>query len=571
MDLKRIVLYFALALVGVMLWNSWQLQHRPAAVATQQQSATQQTPKSNTGGNTGKSFTPGTFAPSNKQLHARTAHSRTTGALTKGKYVTVKTDVLNVAINLTGGNIVDGSLRKYSVSLQQQDKPVQILNSNPSALYIAQSGLTNTSGSGTAVPIEYITKQTHFVLASGKNEIVVELVGTTSNGLHVTKTLTFKRDHYVVDVKYVINNKSSKAWKGSVYYQLTRTKPEKKSSLHSRAYNGASISGPHKPYEKISYKNMDQRSVSRVVKGGWVAMQQQYFLSSWIPKQSKSHMFYSHVTIGNAHTNGYHLYTIGYETPQVTLNPGVQISNASKIYIGPEIGKRLRPIAHGLDLTIDYGWLWPLSKFLFWMLSAINKVLHNWGWSIVFLTLLIKIAFYWFSGKSYKSMAKMREVQPRIQTLRDRHKDDKQALSKAMMEFYKKEKVNPMGGCLPMLVQIPVFIALYYMLIESVQLRQAPFMFWIHDLSVKDPYYVLPVLMGLSMFLQQKISPPPPDPTQAKLMMLMPVALTVFFLSFPAGLVLYWLTNNLLSVAQQYYVLKTYNPKAVPKKKKRKK
>ncbi len=300
-------------------------------------------------------------------------------------------------------------------------------------------------------------------------------------------------------------------------------------------------------------------------------MQQQYFLSAWVPNQNTVNHYYSHVTVPKDSTGKNDIYTLGYVTPALSLAPGQSGSSQSTLYVGPEIASNLQPLAKGLDLTIDYGWLWWLSKILFWIMKHINSVVHNWGWTIVLTTALIKIVFYWFSDKSYRSMAKMRQVQPRMQALKERFGDDKQALTKATMELYKKEKINPMGGCLPMLIQIPVFFALYYVLIEAVQLRQAPFIFWIHDLSVKDPFYILPILMGASMFLQQRLSPPPPDPTQAKIFMFLPLIFTVFFLSFPAGLVLYWLTNNVLSIAQQYYVMKTFDPKKEKQKRKKRK
>ena len=249
---------------------------------------------------------------------------------------------------------------------------------------------------------------------------------------------------------------------------------------------------------------------------------------------------------------------MGYLSQPIALAPNATTTFNATLYVGPEIATNLTPLAKGLDLTVDYGWLWPISKFLFWLMSKIHHYIGNWGWSIIAVTIIIKIAFYGLSNKSYFSMAKTRDLQPRIKALRDRHGDDKQSMSKAMMELYRKEKINPLGGCLPMVIQIPVFIALYYVLIESVELRQAPFILWIHDLSVMDPYFILPVLMGLSMFVQQKLSPPAPDPMQAKMMMFLPLIFTVFFCTFPAGLVLYWLTNNCASVLQQWIVMERH-------------
>jgi YidC/Oxa1 family membrane protein insertase len=285
-------------------------------------------------------------------------------------------------------------------------------------------------------------------------------------------------------------------------------------------------------------------------------MQQHYFLSAWIPiDQQLTNRFYSQVTNLDG---GFKVYTIGFFGPQLTTAPGATGSAGSTLYVGPEIASTLKPIAPGLDRTIDYGWLWWISIILFWLMESIHKLVGNWGWSIVITTIIIKFVLYPLSATSFRSMAKMREMQPKLQQLKERFGDDRQALSRATMELYRKEKINPLGGCLPMLIQIPVFIGLYYVIIESVQLRQAPFILWIHDLSVKDPYYVLPILMGFSMVLQQRLTPSSPDPAQAKMMMIIPLVFTVFFLNFPAGLTLYWLVNNCVQILQQWYVTKTF-------------
>lgn len=560
-NFRRLALYFALALVGVALWNAWIHDYPKHKADATEAAATTTKPASSSQG-----YIPKTFNPAQPHAKVDTSAKSTTTKEVGGQLITVNTDLLQIKINTQGGNLVSASLLKYPVSLKDKTQKVQILDNDPTKMYVAQNGLTNTGK-----PVSFTSSKTTYQLNDGENELQVQLTGKSANGLMVTKTYIFKRNQYRIDVTNTVKNASGKAWSGSWFNQLVRRDVPVKKSFHSHAYNGAAVSSKAKPYQKLSFKTMNEVNLNRSTEGGWAAMQQQYFLSVWVPSQDKTHHYYSHVAPPSDGNSKHKVYTVGYVSPQMDLAPGASATQQSTFYVGPEVAKRLKTVAKGLDLTINYGWLWPISKLIFWVMSWIHKVVGNWGWSIVLVTLFIKVMFYWFSDKSYRSMAKMRDVAPRMKALKERHGDDKQALSKATMEFYKKEGVNPMGGCLPMLVQIPVFIALYYVLVSSVELRQAPFIFWIHDLSVKDPYYVLPVLMGLSMLLQQKLSPPPPDPTQAKMMMLLPVVFTIFFITFPAGLVLYWLTNNVLSVAQQWYVMKTYDAKAEAAKKKRKK
>ncbi|HYF97446.1 MAG TPA: membrane protein insertase YidC, partial [Coxiellaceae bacterium] len=371
---------------------------------------------------------------------------------------------------------------------------------------------------------------------------------------------------YAIKIENQISNRSGRTWVGSLYSQIKHKPVEQEHSfMQPRTYEGATLSSPAKRYQKLPYDKLEKATVNENIKDGWMAMQQHYFLTAWIPDPAQTNHYYTHVTsLGAGEYDK--IYTIGFVAPETQLAPGASESISSTFYVGPESTKQLEPLAPGLDLTIDYGWLWIISKAIFWVMDHINSIVGNWGWSIILVTVLIKLLFYKLSEASYRSMARMRELQPRLATLRERYGDDKQKLSQSTMEIYKKEKINPLGGCLPVIVQIPVFIALYYVLFESVELRQAPFILWIHDLSVKDPYYVLPILMGLSMFAQQKLSPPPPDPTQAKVMMFLPVIFTVFFLSFPAGLVLYWLVNNCLSALQQWYIIKRMEAKHHSKK-----
>lgn len=544
MDFRRGILYVLLAVLGAIIWHTWQLDNPSDAVVAVEKTTV--------------AAAPNQFAPTAITENATTPvaqNSVTPIALQHSqKLIDVKTDVLDAQIDLVGGNLVSAKLLKYSVSLEEKNTPTQILNANDSELYIAQSGLSTQSGASNK-PIVYQSAKTNYVMQSGEKNLVVMLTGKSSSGLSVQKIFTFTQGDYTIKTSMQLKNTSGRAWSGNIYNQIVRRNVQKEFSLFSgmsRGYNGAAISTPGTPYKKLTYSDLNESDLSRDLQNGWIAMQQQYFISAWIPPKNQTLHFYSRAFGGN-------VFVLGMMSAPIHLSQNAQANFDSTLYVGPEIGKDLKVLAPSLDLTVDYGWLWPISKFLFWLLNWINHYLGNWGWSIVVLTVLIKIAFYWFSNKSYASMARTRDLQPKIKALRDRLGDDKRAMSMAMMELYRKEKVNPMGGCLPMLIQFPVFIALYYVLIESVELRQAPFIFWIHDLSVRDPYFVFPILMGLSMLLQQKLSPPPPDPAQAKMMMMLPVIFTAFFATFPAGLVVYWLTNNCVSILQQWFVMRTHS------------
>lgn len=554
MDIKKIILYVIVAILGVALFNAWVRDYPTVTnVVSQQPMAPAQNAN-------GVNYSPSTFTPetSNKTKSAGAA-AVSTEQVSGNRLITVKTDTLSLQIDKQGGNIISAHLLKYPVTADQKDNPIQILSNDPAQLYVAQSGLTNTDGSGKTTDIVFTSAQSQYQMADNENILAVKLTGKTANGLVVTKTYLFKRDQYAINLNYQVENKTGKHWNGSLYTQLTRREPiEEKHSFYTRTYNGASISSPETPYQKLPYKTLDKGDVSHITRGGWVAMQQHYFLSSWIPgNKNQDYHYYSHVIAPS--DGGNKIYVIGFVSPEMSLPANATANSEATLYVGPEVASNLRALAPGLDHTIDYGWLWPISVILFSIMSLVHGVVRNWGWSIVITTILIKIVFYWFSAKSFRSMARMRELQPRILALKERYGSDRQALSRATMELYRKEKINPLGGCLPLVIQIPVFIAFYYVIIESVELRQAPFILWIHDLSIKDPYYILPILMGISMLVQQILTPTSPDPAQQKMMWILPVVFTVFFLNFPAGLVLYWFVNNVVQVTQQWYVMKTYD------------
>jgi YidC/Oxa1 family membrane protein insertase len=537
MESTRIFLFIALVAVSYFLWNTWEVEH-PVNHPTQ------------------TTISPTTVTEQVNETVALSNHLPSTPG--KAKLIKVKTDVLDLTINTQKGDIVEASLIKYPRELKSAE-PFVLLTDDPNAIYIAQSGLVGTPGQ---VPNHYESAQTDYKLAQGQNALVVKLFWHNAKGLEIVKTYTFARNSYVVAVGYEINNHSPQTWQGQSYIQLQkRSLPEKKQMFQFATFTGAAISTANKPYEKITYKKLAEQNLARHTTGGWLAFQQHYFLSAWIPAQDEQNSFYSKTQAD--------VYTLGSLSPNITINPMSERQLTTKLYMGPEDAETLKTIAPGLDLTIDYGWLWFISSFLFWLMKHIYTLVGNWGWSIVIITLLIKLAFFKLSATSYRSMARMRELQPKIEMLKEMYGEDRQKMSQEMMKLYREQKVNPFGGCLPILVQIPFFIALYYVLIESVELRQAPFILWIHDLSAADPFYVLPILMGISMFVQQRLSPAPPDPIQAKVMMALPIVFTFLFLNFPAGLVLYWVVNNSLSILQQWYITRKLQlaPKAVVPKK----
>jgi YidC/Oxa1 family membrane protein insertase len=394
----------------------------------------------------------------------------------------------------------------------------------------------------------YRTEQLRYVLQEGQDELRVPFVWEDESGIKVTKTYIFHRGSYAIDIEHKVENASGQEWQGSYYRQFQRIQSDEGGGMGMvYTYTGGVIYTPEELFEKISFDDIEEARLNRQnVEGGWVGMMQHYFVSAMIPAADSSNTFYSRYHNTN--------YILGMLAPLEKLEAGGEKTYQDKIYAGPKLQNELEALSPGLDLTVDYGVLTIIAKPLYWVLQFFHGLTGNWGWAIIFLTMSIKLLFYKLSETSYKSMANMRKLQPRMQTLKERFGDDRQGMQQAMMKMYKEEKINPLGGCLPILVQIPVFIALYWVLLESVEMRQAPFILWLQDLSAQDPYYVLPLLMGISMFVQQKLNPAPIDPMQAKIMSALPVVFTVFFIFFPSGLVLYWVVNNILSIAQQWVI-----------------
>jgi YidC/Oxa1 family membrane protein insertase len=544
---RKMILYVLIGVLAFSLWNAWQKDY--GQVEQQKTVATTTTTEDQA-----NTINPA-VAPEAKTTVATTPTAQAT-QIPESRLIKVHTDILDVAIDTLGGDVIHTSLLKYP-EIIYKEHATKLLTDDSSRYYTAQSGLISKIGPDFADKQgQYTSASREYTLQPGKNNLEVKLLWNNSSGLAVTKTFIFTKEKYDFAVSYEIDNKSQQPWVGQFYAQIKRKDFDSKSSMFSfNTYTGAAISSAETPYEKISFSKMDdiskeQQGFIHDSKGGWVAMQQRYFLSVWVPQQDKIYRYFSNVNNG--------IYTIGLSDDVVNVPAGQKATIAATLYTGPGVTENLAPLAAGLDRTVDYGWLWLIASAFFWILKKIYLVVGNWGWAIILITLLIKLVFYKLSESSCRSMARMRDLMPKMQALKERYGDDKQKLQQATMDLYKQEKINPMnlGGCLPMLIQIPFFIALYYVLMGAVELRHAPFIFWIHDLSAQDPYYVLPILMGLSMVLQQRLNPTSADPTQAKMMMLMPVIFTAFFLTFPSGLVLYWLMSNILSILQQWYINK---------------
>ncbi len=548
-----------------MLWQAWELDYGPkpemAAIENQE-------------GAKAKDDLPATTAEMSTQTES-TKHNPVSipvAAASTSKTVKIKTDVIALEIDMQGGTVTNLDLLKYPVekantvvnSLRKMigmqvaeidTAPVRLFDNNQEKLFVAQSGLI--AGSGFAAAPDHYTifssEQDSYTLQPGQNSLTVPLTWTDNNGLIITKLFTFKRGSYEITLDQKVRNNSGKAWSGRQYSQLLRV-PDTSSKGNMltggmRAYNGGVIYTEKNKYQKISFEDMAEETLDVITEGGWVAMIQHYFASAWIPPADKENHFYTKELKDGR-------FVIGTYSPSLTVEANTEAQFVSSLFAGPKIQPMMEKIAPGLELTVDYSVLTFIGKPIYWLLNKIHNVIGNWGVAIIGVTLCIKLLFFPLSQASFKSMAKMRKIQPRLKELQERFADDRPRFNNEMMALYKKEKVNPLGGCLPILVQIPVFMALYWVLSETVEFRQAPFMLWIQDLSIQDPFYILPLIMGLTMKIQQSLNPAPIDPIQAKVMKMFPIVFTIFFLFFPAGLVLYWVVNNTLSIIQQTIITK---------------
>lgn len=564
----RPMLFLALAFVLFLMWQQWQEDYGPKPVAPAAETAapaSQQAPAQATDTPADAPAAPAQGAPATAAETAEVPSASpvanaapdtpTTSAPVEepNSLIQVTTDVIRASIDTRGGTLRGMELLKYPLSTEDKEQSFKLLNDQLPDLFMAQTGLVVDSQDAEkkrqlSHHAVMRAEQNSYTLADGQDELEVVLKWSDGAGITVRKIYVFTRDKYVFDVRYEVENATSAAWSASMYGQFLRTQVVQDGGIgFIYTYTGGILNSEDQPYEKIEFSDMADRNLQRDIKGGWVAMIQHYFGGAWIPSTDEVNHYYS-IKLKDAR------YVLGVRAPFKTVAPGTTGTLSMRAYIGPKIQGRMLEAAPGLERTVDYGWLWLIAHPLFLGLSLIQSIIGNWGWSIIVLTLLIKLAFFHLSAASYKSMARMRKLQPRMVQLRERYGDDRQKMNQAMMELYKTEKINPLGGCLPILVQIPVFISLYWMLLESVELRHAPFMFWLTDLASHDPYFVLPILMGASMIVQQKLNPTPPDPMQAKVMMALPFVFTFFFLWFPSGLVLYWVVNNILSIAQQWVI-----------------
>lgn len=531
MDTKRLLLFLILSFALVMLWDRYQAETAPKTVLA-------------------PTDAPATTAPANGAVPAAPAAAPqatpAAGAnLAKGRRIRVETDLFRVEIDENGGDVRRLELLRHRAAGESAD-PLVLLEDGAKP-YVIQSGLT-----GAGLPNHrtlFAAAADAYRMEEGKDTLEVQLKAA-SGDVEMTRTYVFHRDQYVIDVRVDTVNNGAQPVTTSAYFQMLRhgDAPDDAQRFQS-VYTGPVVYDEADKYRKIDFESVRKGKAEYARQGtdGWMALIQHYFLTAWLPAAGTPRDNYI-----DALPDG--IYRVGVKTAAAEIAPGQNASSTMRLYAGPQEQDRLAELAPGLDLTTDYGWLTIIAKPLFVFLSFLHDLVGNWGLAIIILTVVVKALFYPLSAASYRSMAKMRVVAPKMQQLKERYGDDKQRMQVELMKLYQTEKINPLGGCLPILVQIPVFIALYYALIASVELRHAPFYGWIADLSAPDPYYVLPILMGISMIVQTRLNPPPPDPIQAKVMQVMPIAFSVFFFFFASGLVLYWLVNNVLSIAQQWRI-----------------
>ncbi|MDD2760318.1 MAG: membrane protein insertase YidC [Methylomonas sp.] len=555
MDNIRFILVMALLMISYMLWESWQIDYgpKPQTIVSDKPLVA--------GGNEIASSANANPMSDNAQTKVALEPSRA--------IIKIKTDVFALEIDPEGGTLRNLDLLQYPkekgnsyvkkayelIGLQEPERdlsPIRLFDANPENLFLAQSGLV-ASGNSAAAPdhhATYTSEKTSFELQEGQDELVVPLTWTNEQGLRITKTFMFKRGSYAVDVAHKVNNRSDKVWSGRQYNQLMRVEhSDKNNNNFIRTFSGGAIYTDKDKFQKIKYEEMADKNLEISAQGGWTGFIQHYFASAWIPPVDQENHFYTKA-LNDAR------FVIGSYSQDMNIQPGSEGVFNAQMFVGPKIQPAMEALAPGLELTVDYSWLTIIAKPIYWLLNEIYGFIGNWGVAILGVTFFIKALFFKLSKASFQSMAKMRKIQPKLKELQERYTDDRQKFNTEMMAMYKKEKVNPLGGCLPMLVQIPVFISLYWVLIETVELRQADFALWIQDLSAQDPFYLLPIIYGITMKIQQGLNPAPVDPLQAQVMKMFPIVFTVFFLFFPSGLVLYWICNNSLSIIQQWYITK---------------
>lgn len=543
MDLQRLFLFLIFVFSLGLVWDGWQRHQHPELYAQQNTRANESMPKT-------QATPPAATIPA---VSAQTAPAQK-GMVAQppmlqaaGKTIHVKTDVLEAEINTIGGDISRLALLKHPDALDK-NKPLELFHRGLGTHnYVAQSGLL-----GAGLPNHnslFVSKQDEYILSENAEQIQVRLDAEGDSALKVSKLITFHKRSYLIDVAYELENTGLQAATASSYFQLVRDSvPPAGSSRFLPTYTGAAVYTDKGKFQKVGFQDIEKGKADypKQSDDGWIGILQHYFVAAWLPKEKTNREYFTRKLDGDS-------YSIGVVFPVQTINPGEKALVNCALYTGPA-QTNLDKIAPGLGLTVDYGWLTILSAPLFWVMSLFNDWTHNWGIAIILLTVLIKLLFFPLSAASYRSMAKMRVVAPKLEKIKQQCGNDREKLNRAMMDLYKTEKINPLGGCLPVVVQIPVFIALYWAILASVEMRYAPFFGWITDLSAADPYYILPLIMGASMIIQMRLNPKPADPMQAKIMQIMPIAFSVIFFFFPAGLVLYSIVNNILSIGQQWYI-----------------
>lgn len=543
MDLQRLFLFLIFSFSLVLVWDGWQRYQHPEQYVQQNAASGKES-----------SSAQATLPSASKQIappgtaQANIAQQAVPQAT--GKTVHVKTDLLEVEINTIGGDISRLALLKHPDG-QDKSKPLVLFQRGEGTHnYVAQSGLL-----GAGLPNHtsaFTAEQDQYELTGNAEQLQVRLNAEGDNPLQTIKAITFHKDSYLIDVSYELANTGTQPVSTSSYFQLVRDSVAPAgSSMFLPTYTGVAVYTDQEKFKKVEFSNIEKGKAEHTKQAddGWIGVLQHYFVAAWLPKEKTNREYFTRKLDGDA-------YAAGVVLPELVVNPGQTALVSTTLYAGPAQTK-LDKIAPGLGLTVDYGWLTIIATPIFWLMTLLNDWVHNWGVAIILLTILIKLAFFPLSAASYRSMAKMRIVAPKLEKIKQQYANDREQLNRAMMDLYKTEKINPLGGCLPVLIQIPVFIALYWSILSSVEMRYAPFFGWITDLSAADPYYILPVLMGASMIIQMRLNPKPPDPLQAKVMQIMPIAFSVMFFFFPAGLVLYSIVNNVLSIAQQWYITRT--------------
>ena len=560
MDTQRLIAFVVFSFSALLLWDAWQKHNAPKLMPTPTTaSAPAGVPQPTT-----TLGVPPTAPPTAPSAMPATATLAASPVVTGGEAIIIKTDLLEVELSTLGGDIRRLTMRQVHSALDRT-KPLTLMEPSSKHYYVTQSGLLGEGLPSHKAPYEADAKS--YTLGSGQETLEVRLKAKDALGAEVVKKYRFSRGSYVIDVAYEVTNKSDKPLVPYAYFQFLRdANPPSEEAAQTNAFAGVTTyTGPalytdESKFVKVDFGDIAKGKQSHVKKSkdGWIGMIQHYFVSAWLPKAGVEREYFT-AKVGD------NLYTSGVVVPVGQVAPGASASVEVPAYIGPQETEMLEKVATGLKLAVDYGWLYIIAAPLFWLLKWIEGFVGNWGWSIVILTILIKLVFYPLNAKAGRSMAQMKVLAPKMEKLKQLYGEDRQKLNQAMMELYRTEKINPLGGCLPIVVQIPVFIALYWVLLASIELRHAPWIGWIRDLSAPDPYFILPVIYAISMYVTTKLNPQPADPVQARIMLMMPIMFSIFFLFFPAGLVLYWVVQNLLSIVQQWHINRTIEAEAKAK------